>query len=174
MLRKLPVLLLTLVFLLNFQVGSVFADSKLDEHIDKVTGVKYSYGGTTVKGFDCSGFTQYIFKKLGIELSRSSNSQAKEGKRVAKSDLREGDLVFFNTNGKGISHVGIYIGDGKFAHASTSRGVTIDALESKYYAPRYVTARRVMDTATYQAVATEQDDTPVNELPMDGNEGSVE
>lgn len=155
--RKLSVVMFSLALLLLVQVGSVFASSKLDTEIDKLIGVKYKYSGTTTDGFDCSGFTQYVFRKLGIELNRSSKDQAIQGKKVAKDDLRPGDLVFFNTNGKGISHVGIYVGDGKFAHASTSKGVRISALTEKYYVNKYVTARRVMDTETYQAVATEFD-----------------
>jgi cell wall-associated NlpC family hydrolase len=156
-LRKVSVLLLSLAFLLAFQVGSAFADSKLDETISKVIGVKYNWGGTTTSGFDCSGFTGYVFKKLGIELPRTSRDMSKRGKKVARDDLRPGDLVFFNTDGKGVSHVGIYIGDGKFAHASRKPGVTITSLSQEYYADRYLGARRVMDTDTYQEVAAEAD-----------------
>lgn len=172
--RKVSVLMLGLAFLLAFQVGSAFADSKLDEQVAKVIGVDYRYGGTTTNGFDCSGFTQYVFKKLGINLLRSSRDQATQGKKVLREDLRAGDLVFFNTNGKNISHVGIYVGEGKFAHSSSSKGVTISSLSDKYYATRYVTARRVMDADTYQEVATVPDDTPVNETPMNGAEAGDE
>lgn len=143
--------------MLAFQVGSAFADSKLDNTIGKVIGVDYDYGGTTTGGFDCSGFTGYVFKKLGISLPRSSKEQFQRGKKVARDDLRAGDLVFFNTSGHGVSHVGIYIGDGKFAHASVTRGVTIDSLSADYYVKRYIGARRVMDTDTYQEVATDPD-----------------
>lgn len=153
--RKLTVLLLSFAFLLSYPVGSAFANSKLDETIDPLIGVDYRYGGTTTKGFDCSGFTSYVFRKLGIELPRSSRDQFKIGKKVAKADLRPGDLVFFNTSGRGVSHVGIYIGDNNFAHSSTSKGVIITSMDSGYYAKRYLGARRVMDTETYQAVATE-------------------
>jgi cell wall-associated NlpC family hydrolase len=156
-LRKVSVLLLSLAFLLAFQVGSAFADSKLDDTIAKVIGVDYDYGGTTTSGFDCSGFTGYVFKKLGVNLPRSSKEQFSRGKKVARNDLRAGDLVFFNTSGHGVSHVGIYVGDGKFAHSSTSKGVTISSLSDDYYAHRYLGARRVMDTDTYQEVATDPD-----------------
>ncbi|MBO9599466.1 MAG: C40 family peptidase [Cohnella sp.] len=155
--RKLSVILFSLALLLLVQVGSVFANSKLDEQVDKLIGIDYRYGGTTTKGFDCSGFTQYVFKQLGIDLLRDSRSQATQGKKVSKDDLRPGDLVFFKTNGKTISHVGIYVGDGKFAHASTRKGITISGMSEKSYASTYVTARRVMDTETYQALATEYD-----------------
>ncbi|WP_276357869.1 C40 family peptidase [Cohnella caldifontis] len=163
--RKFTVMLLSLAFLLAFQVGSAFADSKLDETISKVIGVDYDYGGTTTSGFDCSGFTGYVFKKLGIELPRSSKEQFKKGQKVAKADLRPGDLVFFNTDGHGVSHVGIYVGDNKFAHSSTSKGVTITSLDESYYAKRYVGARRVMDTDTYQEVATDPEVAAAAEEP---------
>ncbi|MBH5320525.1 C40 family peptidase [Paenibacillus sp. GSMTC-2017] len=120
----------------------------MDSYIDDVIGTNYVYGGTTTKGFDCSGFTSYVFNKMGIELSRRSVDQATQGTKVAKADLQPGDLVFFDTSGKvngGISHVGIYVGEGKFAHTSTRIGVTIDEIDSSYYKSRFITARRVMD-----------------------------
>lgn len=95
----------------------------------------------------------YVFEQFDIALPHTSKGQAQKGTEVAKDNLRAGDLVFFNTDGKGISHVGIYVGDGKFAHASTSNGVTINKLSDSYYAKRYVTARRVMNDDTYEKVA---------------------
>ncbi|WP_202113274.1 C40 family peptidase [Paenibacillus sp. MMS18-CY102] len=151
--KKALAVLLGLAMLLTIQVGSAFADSTLDNKIDAVIGTPYVSGGTSVKGFDCSGFTQYVFKQLGLSLERTSGSQAKMGSAVDKDDLRAGDLVFFNTSGDGISHVGIYVGEGKFAHASSSKGVTISALNDSYYSKRYVTARRVMDGASYEKYA---------------------
>jgi cell wall-associated NlpC family hydrolase len=155
-LRKLSVFLFSLAFLLAFQVGSAFADSKLDDTVNKLIGIDYDYGGTTTSGFDCSGFTGYVFKKLGIFLPRTSKEMFNwdEGKKVARDDLRAGDLVFFNTNGSGVSHVGIYVGNNKFAHAA-SKGVSITSMDENYYAKRYLGARRVMDTSTYKKFATE-------------------
>ena len=132
----------------------------MDGIIDELIGVKYQYGGSTTSGFDCSGFTGYVFAKMGLDLSRRSVDQASQGEKVAKADLKAGDLVFFDTSGKNngnISHVGIYVGNGKFAHASTRIGVTIDELDSSYYKTRYVTARRVMDDSAFEkyAVAAE-------------------
>ncbi len=110
-------------------------------------GKKYTHGTAGPDTFDCSGFTSYVYKNvLGIRLSRSSKGQIADGTPVEKQNLRQGDLVFFNTTGKGISHVGIYVGDGNFIHSSSTnrRGVRIDTLASGYYEGRYVTARRIL------------------------------
>lgn len=117
--------------------------SELRKAVDKVVGTPYKYGGTTTAGFDCSGFVRHIFNQFDVSLPRTSRAQATVGVKVDKADLREGDLVFFNTSGKGISHAGIYLGDGLFAHSSSSKGVIIQKMSDSYYAKRYVTARRV-------------------------------
>lgn len=107
-------------------------------------GKPYSYGSTGPYSFDCSGFTTYVYRQIGISLPRVASSQAYGAKNVSKSELRTGDLVFFNTYG-GISHVGLYIGDGAFIHASSyGSGVRYDSIYSKYYASRYVTAARYL------------------------------
>ena len=107
-------------------------------------GARYRYGGSGSRGFDCSGFTAYIYRQHGISLPHNSAAQYRVGKPVSRSELRPGDLVFFRTRGRRISHVGIYIGDGKFVHASSARGrVRIDTLNSGYYHQRYVGARRI-------------------------------
>lgn len=95
-------------------------------------------------GFDCSGFTQYVYALAGVRLPRSSYEQFDTGTPISRGALAAGDLVFFNTGG-GISHVGIYSGGGKFIHSSSSRGVTITSLGASYWAPRYVGARRVVN-----------------------------
>lgn len=118
--------------------------------MNQVLGTPYQYGGNTTSGFDCSGFVLYVLKKFNVDdLPRTSQSQARVGTSVAKDDLRAGDLVFFNTFGRGISHAGIYIGDGQFAHSSSSKGVRISRLSDSYYQDRYVTARRVVDEKSY-------------------------
>ncbi|WP_342566308.1 C40 family peptidase [Paenibacillus sp. FSL R7-0345] len=133
--------------------GSVSADSKMDTVIAKTIGVSYKTGGTSTAGFDCSGFTKYVFKSIGLTLPRTSKAQYSVGTAVSKSNLRAGDLVFFNTLGSGVSHVGIYVGQGKFAQSSSSKGVIISSLSQAYWANRYVGAKRVMSTTAYQAVA---------------------
>ena len=108
-------------------------------------GARYRRGGTSSRGFDCSGFVKFVYARKGIRLPHSSRELYKCGKRVAKSELQPGDLVFFaNTYRRGISHVGIYIGNGKFIHASTRRtGVRVDHLGVDYYRRRYAGARRI-------------------------------
>ncbi|MDM7460459.1 MAG: C40 family peptidase, partial [bacterium] len=107
-------------------------------------GSRYSYGGSGARGFDCSGFTAHIYRQHGIRLPHNSAAQYRVGKPVSRNELRPGDLVFFRTRGNRISHVGIYMGNGKFVHASSARGrVRIDTLNSGYYHQRYVGARRV-------------------------------
>lgn len=107
-------------------------------------GSRYVWGGASRGGFDCSGFTRYVFlKERGITLPHSASAQARLGQPVRGSDLKPGDLVFFSTYRRGISHVGIYIGQGKFVHAANSRkGVRVDTLTG-YYARRLKAARRI-------------------------------
>lgn len=123
--------------------------SELAEKATQYLGVRYVYGGTTAKGFDCSGYVRKVFTDVGIDsLPRTAASMYKEGDKVAKSDLQEGDLVFFNTSGRGVSHVGIYIGSGQFIHSSTSKGVVKTDINDKYYwGSKYVGAKRVAQFA---------------------------
>ena len=111
-------------------------------------GVPYKWGGTTRAGMDCSALTRAVYREAyGIELPRTSRQMYQLGKPVSIPDqLRSGDLVFFriDTSGPGISHVGIYVGDGRFAHASSSRGGVIDPLSSPYFDKRLAGARRVL------------------------------
>jgi len=114
------------------------------ETADGLKGTKYCYAGTTTDCFDCSGFVNFCFDKIGVGLPRSSRDMFTVGTPVNDDSLKPGDLVFFNTSGKSISHVGIYHGTGTFIHASTSSGVIVSSLGDRYWGPRYVGARRVL------------------------------
>lgn len=119
--------------------------AKLSAQEQAWRGTRYRIGGTSKKGVDCSGFMQVTFKELfGISLPRMTVDQAKVGRKVAKSELKAGDLVFFNTgrgpNGK---HVGVYTANGQFLHASTRGGVIYSSLNSPYWSKTYWQARRL-------------------------------
>lgn len=125
------------------------ASSKAAEVIafaKKYLGTKYVYGGSSPKGFDCSGFTSYVFKNFDISLSRSSKAQYANTTHVKRSELQPGDLLFFRSPGsKSIGHVGIYIGDNQMIHASSPGDVVkIDTIASGYYNTYYVGASRVL------------------------------
>ena len=115
--------------------------------------VKYVFGGGDIEGGkgDCSDFTQYVFEKNGYQIGGTTEEQYKQGKEVSKSDLQEGDLIFFKDTydsryTDGVSHVGIYVGDGKFIHNSSGAGgVTTSKLDSDYYNEHWLGARRVTD-----------------------------
>lgn len=125
------------------------ARTRLIEYAKKFLGVRYVYGGTTPRGFDCSGFVKYVFSNFGIKLERVASDQSRQGRPVSWSELRPGDLLFFDTDGghSNVSHVGIYLGGGKFIHASSNRlrhRVTINDL-SGTYSRLYLRARNVLD-----------------------------
>ena len=112
----------------------------------KYKGVPYVFGGTTTKGFDCSGYVQHVFKDCKAKLPRLADEQALQGIFVTQKQLRPGDLVFFTTYAAGASHVGIYAGDGQFWSASSSKGVILSSLKDDYWKQRYYGARRVLIT----------------------------
>lgn len=110
-------------------------------------GKPYRWGSTGPSSFDCSGFTSYVYKNsIGKTIPRTSRGQASTGKTVSKSELMPGDLLFFNTFGSGVSHVGMYVGDSKFIHASTNKyGVKYDSINSSYYSSKLVVAKRIIE-----------------------------
>ncbi len=129
--------------------------SQLLDYASQFKGTRYRSGSSSPKGFDCSGFTSFVFKKFGYDLNRSSSSQVNNGTPVAKNELQPGDLVFFNGRavGKRVGHVGIVTevkdnGTFEFIHSSNSRGVVVSSSEEPYYKRRYVGANRVIDSST--------------------------
>ena len=117
----------------------------------RMLAVPYRFGGTTLWGLDCSGFVQKAFAFLDLGLPRTAREQFREGSQVAKADLSAGDLVFFRTYAKYASHVGIYLGDNRFIHASArDRQVTIDSLDEPYYMKHYLGAKRLLSEGDQQ------------------------
>jgi cell wall-associated NlpC family hydrolase len=109
-------------------------------------GTLYRFGGNNSHALDCSAFVQKVFRANGIELPRDSRSQAKYGYKVSLSELKPGDLLFFKTYKRDVSHVGIYIGDGKMIHAATRGGrVMVSSIHEPYYRQRFLFAKRVVE-----------------------------
>jgi len=115
----------------------------LFENIDEWYGTRYRLGGTTKTGIDCSAFVGVIYAGVfGISLPRTARDQYNATKHISRTELKEGDLLFFNTRG-GVSHVGIYLQNNKFVHASTAKGVTISDMFEPYYLQHFIGAGRV-------------------------------
>jgi cell wall-associated NlpC family hydrolase len=118
--------------------------STLTRHAMRFLGVPYSFGGTSAYGFDCSGFVQHVFALMGRQLPRTADAQYDAGKRI-EGQPRAGDLVFFHTYERGVSHVGIALGGDRFVHASSSHGVMVSSLHDSYWGARYLGAKRVVN-----------------------------
>ncbi|CAA6805893.1 MAG: NLP/P60 family protein [uncultured Sulfurovum sp.] len=134
---------------------STLAQSAMDYNKENILknakvhlGGKYVWGGTHPKGFDCSGYTQYIYKKEGVGIPRTAYAQSKVGKEVSRFRLKKGDLLFFLTDKSRnipVTHVGIYIGDGNFIHAASKRkGIIITSLDDSKYSLLFVKATRII------------------------------
>lgn len=122
---------------------TVSIGQQIANYAQKYLGYPYVYGGSGPYSFDCSGFTQYIYKQFGYSIYRTADVQMNNGYSVSMDNLQPGDLVFFY-NGGGVGHVGIYIGGGSFIHAANSNsGVIITSLSESWYAARYAGARRI-------------------------------
>jgi hypothetical protein len=127
-----------------------FFDNLLSRAHDYI-GTPYRSGGRTPKGFDCSGFTSYIFSRYGVKLSASSGSQINDGRRIARNEVKKGDLIFFkgrNSGSSRIGHVGIVSdsddnGNIKFIHSASSGGVKVSSIKEPYYANRYAGSVRI-------------------------------
>lgn len=124
--------------------GSNYIYRRVIQNAMQYIGVPYVWGGTSPYGFDCSGYVQYVYANAGVSLPRTADVQYEVGTPISRGNLIPGDLVFFSTYTYGASHVGIYVGEGSFIHASSSRGVTISSLYDAYYSSVYIGARRVM------------------------------
>jgi peptidoglycan DL-endopeptidase CwlO len=120
--------------------------TQLTRNALKFIGVPYVFGGTSSSGFDCSGYVQHVFAMLGISLPRTADAQFDVGHHIqgGMSGMRPGDLVFFQTYAYGASHVGIYLGHGKFVHASSSHGVEVSSLSDSYWHARFIGAKRYL------------------------------
>ena len=141
-LEKASDLQLKYAILLNTEVEQL-QDNYLLKYIDEWYGTRYRYGGTTKSGIDCSAFVQAIYlSAFGMTLPRTARDQYRGCHIVSATEMKTGDLVFFNTTG-GISHVGIYLQNNKFIHASTSFGVTISDLFDPYYLGRFLGVGRI-------------------------------
>ncbi|WP_063975119.1 C40 family peptidase [Domibacillus aminovorans] len=161
------IMLFTLSPLASVKTEAASVGESIVTYGKKFMGVPYVFGGTTPNGFDCSGFTQYIYKHAaGVSLPRTTDQQYKVGTSVAKSDLQPGDLVFFaNTYRQGISHVGVYAGGNMVLNATSSDGIALVSLNNSYWGPKYAGAKRIVNEpewftdvakseTTYEAIKT--------------------
>lgn len=141
----------TVVAASAFDEYATAAEQLVDEALSYL-GIRYRFGGTSpATGFDCSGLVLNVFRNaLGLDLPRSASEMASLGDKIGKKDLKPGDLVFFNTMRRTFSHVGIYLGDGKFVHAPSSGGkVRVESIATAYWAKRFNGARRLVDEDSF-------------------------
>lgn len=136
--------------LLNMDVEAVSNKILFDE-IEKWWATDYRYGGTSQKGIDCSAYTGTLLADVyGLTVARTARAQYAESEKIDKADLKQGDLVFFNTR-RGVSHVGLYLGNGYFTHAGSSTGVTISNLDETYWSKKFISGGRINAAVTIAA-----------------------
>lgn len=129
----------------NSEINPLLPPERVIEEVNKWIGVKYRYGGNSSEYVDCSAFVRNVYWQLGWILPRTTAEQIQYGYTVSKDDMYIGDLIFFDTNGNGrVSHVGIYLGDNRFAHSSKSRGVTTNRLNQTYYVKTFLCVKRMV------------------------------
>lgn len=132
--------------LMDMEVEAI-NNADLFNFIEDWWAVRYRYGGTTKRGVDCSSYTgQLLTEVYGFTVPRTAREQYRVTQRIGKDELAEGDLVFFNTRG-GVSHVGVYLGNGRFTHSSSHSGVTISSLDEAYYSKRFIGGGRIIAEA---------------------------
>ena len=145
---------LTLSLLQPLHALPMDTNKKVEAISKQYLGDPYVWGGNTPEtGMDCSGYTKYVFKKVGITIPRTAYAQSKVGEAIDKRNLKKGDLLFFLTDKKRnipITHVGIYLGGGKFIHAASSKkGIIISSLNTGYYSKVFKSAKRIMDNTSH-------------------------
>lgn len=141
------------------------------ERAKKYLGVRYVYGGRSPRGFDCSGFTSYVYEKVGIDLHRTASTQLQDGIVVTKEGMQIGDLVFFRQGtSKPASHVGIYVGNNQMIHAG-SKGICIADLDNDYCSKYFVCARRIINTGAAQVETVSVVETTPSALSVNSASG---
>ncbi|MGD6961125.1 S-layer homology domain-containing protein [Fictibacillus phosphorivorans] len=149
--KKVVVVFIVSFFLLAFQVPDTKAQSTREKIVSiakKYQGVNYKWGGVSPStGFDCSGYTQYVFKEAGLKIPRTADDQFAQGKAVPLNKLQPGDLVFYKNTypSNGITHVGIYIGNNDFISATSSYGIKVNPLDNVYWSKYYYAAKRIIE-----------------------------
>ena len=145
--EKLNILQIKYAMMINVDIESL-KNLNLLNFIEEWFGTRYKYGGETKRGIDCSALTGSLLMAVyGFVVPRTARQQYQVSEKIKREELKEGDLVFFNTTG-GVSHVGIYLDNDYFVHASSSQGVTITSLNDPYFSKRYIGAGRVLDSST--------------------------